>query len=151
MDKRCSCLADKVANHLAKLTPILGAVDLMAQVKGIESPRPPPGEPSKDILRRVLAARKMQEARHRAKKVLAGWNSMLDLADLVPMVERETERLLGDALDRLGLSTTDYVKVLRVARTVADLDGCEKIRTIHAAEAVSVVAYRGSSLFGVSS
>jgi magnesium chelatase family protein len=60
-------------------------------------------------------------------------------------VDRRVARLRKQALDRLGLSVRAYHRILKVARTIADLEGAEKVRELHAAEAIQ---YRGMDRVG---
>lgn len=59
--------------------------------------------------------------------------------------------LLCNALDRLGLPTSDHVKILRIARTIADLDLDDTIRAPHVAEALTLVARHDAPIFGATS
>ncbi len=119
--------------------PLLDRIDLHVEVPAV---RPEdlesraPGEPSARVRERVAAARRVQLERNR--RVGAGPNAGLapgalsEVARPVPAAAR----LLRDALSRLGLSARSRDRVLRVARTLADLDASERIETRHVAEAV---------------
>ncbi|MGC4092529.1 MAG: hypothetical protein QM756_32555 [Polyangiaceae bacterium] len=80
----------------------------------------------------------MQSARKRGCQLGAGVNAALTGADLerVAPLDRESKRLIAAAVDKLGLSARGFAKVLRVARTIADLEGEVKVRAPHLAEAI---------------
>ena len=95
-----------------------------------------PAESSASIRYRVNAARKLQQQRYNGTGITcnARLTSAL-LRESCPMTER-AENLMHRAFDRLGLSARAYDRILKVARTIADLDGCEVIDGVHVSEAV---------------
>jgi magnesium chelatase family protein len=95
------------------------------------------GEPSAAVRDRVVAARAAQAERAR-RHGAATTNAALGPRDLERLAAPDAEgaRVLAAAVDLLGLSARAYGKVLRVARTVADLDGSDAVRAAHLAEAV---------------
>jgi len=97
-----------------------------------------PGESSKSVRERVVKARKLQEARRTQGEVHCLTNACLSARELdrVAAPDGKGKRLLEAAISQLGLSARAYVKVLRVARTIADLDACDRVRSPHIAEAV---------------
>jgi len=97
-----------------------------------------PGEASASVRARVVKARKLQEARRARGEVHCLTNACLSARELgqIAAPDREGKRLLEAAISQLGLSARAYVKVLRVARTIADLDACDRVRSPHIAEAV---------------
>jgi magnesium chelatase family protein len=97
-----------------------------------------PGESSASVRERVVKARKLQEARRARREVECLTNACLSARELdsIAAPDRDGKRLLEAAISQLGLSARAYVKVLRVARTIADLDGCDHVRSPHIAEAV---------------
>jgi magnesium chelatase family protein len=95
------------------------------------------GEPSAAVRERVVGARALQAARFAgAPGVLC--NAHMGAAELRRHVRPSPDvlALLQRAIDRLGLSARAYHRLLKVARTIADLEGCERVRTVHAAEAI---------------
>jgi magnesium chelatase family protein len=108
----------------------------VARLRAEEMMAPGAGEPSARIRERVLAARERQAARYAGTPFLKN-------ADLTPRAVREfcrlqpeAEGLLRAAVDQFALSPRAHDKVLRVARTIADLEGAEGIKTAHVAEAI---------------
>jgi magnesium chelatase family protein len=96
------------------------------------------GEPSADVRARVIAARERQHARYLAGDVSANVNALLSPRDLerVAMPDAAGMRLIVSAVERLGLSARAYGKILRVARTIADLDQSPALTAAHVVEAV---------------
>ncbi len=130
---RCSCDPSSVRAYEAKLTGALA--DRIDISLAVEQPAPgaftEPGERSATVRDRVLAARERQLARSDRCA-----NAELD-PELIE-TEEEVERMLADARDATGLSGRGRVRVLRVARTLADLDQSEKLSSAHLAEALSL-------------
>jgi magnesium chelatase family protein len=130
------------AEYRAKLSgPLLDRIDLTVQVPAVPAihlTEPPPGEASAQIAERVAAARAMQWRRYGDA---IGSNAEADGALLreAAQLDREGALLLQQASERLGLSARSHHRVLRVARSIADLSGVERLRRDHIAEAL---AYR---------
>ena len=95
------------------------------------------GESSAAVRERVIAARAQQRARF-ADAPGVTCNAYMGPGELRRHVRPNSEvlSLLQRAIDRLGLSARAYHRMLKVARTIADLEGCERVRTAHAAEAI---------------
>src|SRR4051812_38694771 len=134
------CMAD----YQTKLSgPLLDRIDLHIDVPAVTASDlilPPPSEGSADVTARVARAREIQAARYAALN-LAGirTNAQAAGAILEEMARPDSSglALLRDAADAMRLSARGYHRVLRVARTLADLDGAEKVGRIHLAEALS--------------
>ena len=124
--------------------PVFDRIDLHVEVPAV-SPAdltlPPPAERSADVAQRVAAARAVQKARYGAANTDAPvrTNAEADgeLLETVAKPDDAGQRLLTDAVDRMRLSARGYHRVLRVARTLADLDGSGAVNRIHIAEALS--------------
>ncbi|OJW27556.1 MAG: AAA family ATPase [Rhodospirillales bacterium 69-11] len=114
--------------------PVLDRIDLTVAVQpasAAELAHAPPGEPSAPVAARVAAARARQAARLGPSVT----NAEADGATIRPTPE--AQRLLEQAMERLRLSPRGYTRVLRVARTIADLAGEEMVGRVHVAEALS--------------
>jgi magnesium chelatase family protein len=101
----------------------------------------------------VESARALQDERVTRGEVGARTNATLPQRDVERVASpcRVGQQLLRSAVDRLGLSARAYGKVLRVARTIADLDGSAALRPAHVAEAIGLrVLDRGASVAGLS-
>ena len=96
-----------------------------------------PGEPSEKIRERVIAARKIQEERFKPFKGVH-CNAMMTEKMLHEFAEPDAASLdmLRMAMERLKLSARAYSRILKVARTIADLEGSEKVQSQHIAEAI---------------
>jgi magnesium chelatase family protein len=132
------------ADYQARLSgPLLDRIDLHIEVPAVTAADlilPPPSEGSREVAARVARARDLQAARYEALG-LPGirTNAQANGAALeeVARVEGGGLTLLRDATDAMRLSARGYHRVLRVARTLADLDGADKVGRVHLAEALS--------------
>jgi magnesium chelatase family protein len=116
--------------------PLLDRVDLTVEVQPAsagELSRAPTGEPSSVVAARVARARATQRARHGVDGPLS--NAEVDAKDICLVAEAQA--LASHAMDRLHLSPRGYTRVLRVARTIADLAGAEIVGRTHVAEALA--------------
>jgi magnesium chelatase family protein len=132
------------AEYQARISgPLLDRIDLHIEVPAVTAADlilPPPSEGSREVAARVARARDIQAARYAA----LGQNHVRTNAQASgPLLEEVTRcdaaglALLRDAADAMQLSARGYHRVLRVARTLADLDGTEKVGRVHLAEALS--------------
>lgn len=140
---RCSCKPEQVARYMARLSgPLLDRIDLHVGLSPVALRTlqvPEPGESSKAIRQRVLAARDAQWRRFREGRSNAPYNASLDLAHLESSapIDSESQRLLERAESTLGLTARSYVKVRRVARTIADLAGRAQVEVGDVQEALA--------------
>ena len=100
---------------------------------------PPPAETSADVAARVAAARTIQARRYAGHGVRTNAEADGELLEAAAAPDPAGQRLLVEAADKLKLSARGYHRVLRIARTLADLDGAGNapVRRIHIAEALS--------------
>lgn len=138
----CRCSQKARQTYLARLSgPLLDRLDVHVglppvDVRSLVSAAS--GESSEAVRARVLTARSAQLARHESGATTTSVNataSPRELASIAPL-DRECERLVTQAVERLGLSARAFTKVLRVARTIADLEESERVRAPHVAEAI---------------
>ncbi len=129
--------------------PLLDRIDLQIEVPAVSAADlalPAPTEGSIEVRARVAAARERQRTRL-AEKGIKGSRTNSDLAgatlDAIATPDAAGVLLLKQACDRLGLTARGYHRTLKVARTLADLDGADVVGRIHIAEALS---YRGETL-----
>ena len=140
--ERCRCTFTQIARYHQKLSgPLLDRLDVHVHVRPVEVrdlTRGASGEPSCAVRERVLAARERQLRRFERNETQHRTNAELSLGELeaVAVLDERGRSMLEQAAVRLGLSARAFVKVLRVARTIADLEGSERVSPLHLAEAV---------------
>lgn len=138
--KPCGCLPGAIDRYRQRVSgPLLDRIDLHVEVAPVgydELAGAQNGECSRDIRARVLAARAVQLARYAGTGVRCNAQLPSRLLRQVCALEAPAAALLRAAFDRLGLSARAYDRVLKVARTIADLDGAAKIGAPHLAEAL---------------
>ncbi len=132
------------ADYQARISgPLLDRIDIRLEVPAVSAADlmlPPAAEGSREVAARVAAARHVQGLRYAALGLPAATTNATcatRLLDEIARPEAAGLKLLQDASQTLGLSARGYHRVLRVARTLADLDGADAIARIHVAEAVS--------------
>ncbi len=138
--KECSCTPLQIQRYLARISgPLLDRIDIhidVPPVKHRELTGEPSGEPSAAIRERVRRARQLQQERFRRSKIYCNAHmSTRQIRRFCP-VDGEAKSLLERAMDRLGLSARAYDRILKVGRTIADLEGVEDIQAEHVAEAI---------------
>lgn len=130
-----------VRRYLAKISgPLMDRIDLHIEVNPVpfeELRNRAPGESSNQIRERVVAARNIQTERYSENEAIHN-NAQLTpkLMKLHCEIDKAGESLLKNAVDKLGFSARSYARILKVARTIADLEGSESIATNHLAEAI---------------
>jgi len=127
-----------VARYRRKISgPLLDRIDIHMEVPAVpadEIAARPGGESSAQIRTRVTAARETQLARQRKPNVQLAAQEI----DQFAAPDAAGEQMLKQAISRLGLSARGYHRVLKVARTVADLAGAARVSAMHVAEAVQL-------------
>lgn len=138
---RCRCSPAAVEKYTEKLSgPLLDRIDIFIEVPALEyddlTLREAPQESSADIRARVNAARGVQQARFDGKGPAC--NAQLEPQQLAQCcaLDEAGQAMMKSAFERLGLTARSHDRILRVARTIADLDGERDIQTVHLAEAL---------------
>ena len=138
--KKCTCPPHAPAKYLSKVSgPLLDRLDIHIEVPQVEFDKlsdEAPGESSASIRKRVNAARKIQQERLQGTGITCNAKMTASQTRHYCPIDDAGKRLLERSFDQLGLSARAYDKILRVARTIADLEGSEAITTAHLAEAV---------------
>ncbi|NMW32330.1 YifB family Mg chelatase-like AAA ATPase [Altererythrobacter sp. RZ02] len=137
----CSRAPKCAADYQSKVSgPMLDRIDLHVDVDPVSAADlalPPPAEGSAEVAERVAAARKIQSARSNESGARTNAELEGDALDLFASPDEDGRKLLMQAAETMRLSARAYTRILRVARTIADLDGSSGIHRIHIAEALS--------------
>lgn len=140
-DRACGRAPKCAGDYQAKLSgPLLDRIDLHVEVSPVSAQDlslPPPAEGSGEVGARVASAREIQRHRYRGKKVRTNAEADGELLEAVASPDERGRTLLTKAVDTLKLSARGYHRVLRVARTLADLEGQATVARLHVAEALS--------------
>jgi magnesium chelatase family protein len=138
--KNCSCPPGAVIRYLNKISgPLLDRIDLQVEVTPVpykEVSADKPGESSEQIRNRVLAARERQRLRYDRTEIYCNAQVTGQFLRTWCNVDAEGQKLLGTAVDTLGLSMRAHDHLLKIGRTIADLAGSDPIRPEHLLEAI---------------
>jgi magnesium chelatase family protein len=144
--RRCRCTEKSVHDYQAKISgPLLDRIDIMVEVPALEFEeleRRPNGESSADIKKRVDAARAIQRERFSGAGIESNARMTPSAMERYCQLDGEGSALMRAAFDSLGLTARSYDRILRVARTIADLDGSDTIGAMHLAEAIQYRTYQ---------
>ena len=140
-DKECTCSPAAVRRYVGRISgPLMDRIDLHVEITPVsreELSSSEPSEPSSAVRERVMRAREVQAERFRGTGIYT--NTMMSssmLRDLCPL-SAEARRLLDGAMERLQLSARAYDRIIKVARTIADLEGAKDITPLHISEAIT--------------
>ncbi|MBE6954367.1 MAG: ATP-binding protein [Ruminococcaceae bacterium] len=137
---RCTCSQNAVDQYLSRLSgPLLDRIDIMVEVPAVsyeDLTRRAPAESSEAIRARVNAARKIQQERFVGTDVQSNAQMSGRVLRSACELDEASSALLKQAFDRLGLTARSHDRILKVARTIADLEGAERIGPMHLAEAI---------------
>jgi len=137
----CVCTPGQIQRYMNKISgPLLDRIDIHCEIQAVpfaQLSQMKPGEPSAVIRERVIAARRIQEERFKPFKGIHS-NAMMSERMLHEFAEPDAASLdmLRMAMERLKLSARAYSRILKVARTIADLAGSDKVEAMHIAEAI---------------
>ena len=137
----CVCTPGQIQRYMNKISgPLLDRIDIHCEIQAVpfaQLSQMKPGEPSSAIRERVIKARKIQEERFKTFKGIH-CNAMMTERMLHQFAEPDAAsmEMLRMAMERLKLSARAYSRILKVARTIADLEGSEKVQSQHIAEAI---------------
>ncbi|MBE7032550.1 MAG: ATP-binding protein, partial [Ruminococcaceae bacterium] len=136
----CTCSQSQIVKYMSKISgPLLDRIDLHIEVPAVrydELEAKAPGESSVEIRQRVERARQLQRERYKDSGVFSNSQLTPELMEKYCRLDSEASSLLRDAFETLGLSARAHNRILKVARTIADLAGEESIGLEHIAEAI---------------
>lgn len=148
-EKQCTCSQNQVGNYIGKLSgPLLDRIDIQIEVPSVkyeELSSKEDGESSVSIRKRVEKARAIQNNRFKGKDFFS--NSQMGEKDMKAHCELDemSQKVLKRAIQSLGLSARAYTRILKVARTIADIEGSDNIKVAHITEAIQ---YRSMDRLG---
>jgi magnesium chelatase family protein len=140
--RACTCLPTEVQKYRGKISgPLLDRIDLHVEVPSLKleeiTGMPHGNETSAHIKERVVHARLIQKKRFEGTGLLENGQMGVKQIHKFCVLNEEGKNLLKNAIKKLGLSARAYDRILKVSRTIADLEGVEKIKPAHLAEAIS--------------
>lgn len=138
---RCVCTPGQIQRYTSRISgPLMDRFDLHIEVPIVpfkDLTKMQPGEPSSNIRERVIKARQIQEERFKGTKGVFSNAQMTErMIHQYAEPDEESIDMLRIAMERLSLSARAYSRILKVARTIADLDNSEKVQSQHIAEAI---------------
>jgi magnesium chelatase family protein len=138
--RECSCTPTMIQRYISRISgPLLDRIDIhidVPAVKYTDLASKAPGEPSLEIRQRVARARRIQQDRFTGEKIYSNAQMTPRLIRRHCEIEEDSRRHLEHAMTKMGLSARAYDRILKVSRTVADLENSECIRAVHISEAI---------------
>lgn len=139
-EKECTCSPTSISRYIGKISgPLLDRIDICIEVSPVKYDKLESSEEiesSKVIKERVDKARKIQLERYKKHKILSNSELTPKLIEQYCKLDKAGKKILENAFDKLKLSARAYTRILKVARTIADLDESENITVMHIAEAI---------------
>lgn len=138
----CTCQPAAIQRYLGRISgPLLDRIDIQVEIQPVAFEKladEEPGEPSAEIRRRVVAARERQRARFAGVPGVHCNAQMTDaLLNTYARPDQEGLKIIKEAMTHYDMSARAYGRILKVARTIADLDGTDDIRSEHILEAIN--------------
>ncbi len=138
--KQCTCQKGAAQKYLAKVSgPLLDRLDIHIEVPQVDFKKlsaDEKGESSAEIKKRVNKARAIQTKRFEGTNITCNAKMSPSMTRQVCKLDETSKKMLERCFETMGLSARAYDKILRIARTIADLDGSENIELVHVTEAV---------------
>ncbi len=138
--KQCTCTSNDVVKYQKKISgPILDRIDLLVKVSRVENSSlfsKTHAEDSEQIRKRVISVREAQYERLSKYGLFSNSDMGVEEVEEFVKLEEEGKRLLSLAVDKMNLSTRSYHRVLKVARTIADMEGNDQVESKHISEAL---------------
>jgi magnesium chelatase family protein len=140
--RECRCTPLQIQRYVGRISgPLLDRIDIHIDVPAVKfrdlsGETPPETDDSATIRQRVMAAREKQRDRLAGDRIFSNAEMTPRMIRAYCRIDADSEQMLERAMTRLGLSARAYDRILKVSRTIADLEGSEEIRSAHVAEAV---------------
>ena len=139
-EKECSCSTNAISKYMGKISgPLLDRIDICIEVTQVKYNKLDSNErieTSEEVKKRVDKARKIQLERYKNSKILSNSELTPKLIDKYCKLDENGKKILENAFNKLKLSARAYGRILKVARTIADLEASENIQVKHIAEAI---------------
>ena len=139
-EKECTCSETAISKYMGKISgPLLDRIDICIEVSQVKYSKLDSNEKietSEEIKKRVDKARKIQLGRYKNNKILSNSELTPKLIDKYCKLDTNGKKILENAFNKLKLSARAYGRILKVARTIADLEASENIQVKHIAEAI---------------
>jgi magnesium chelatase family protein len=140
VDKECTCTPQAIAKYIGKISgPLLDRIDIQIEVSSIpyeKLQQEKTSQNSEKIKNRVNRTRILQRERYAKEKIYSNSSLTPKLIQKYCKLDQESKNLLEKAFEKMNLSARAYSRILKVARTIADLEGKEQIQKYHIAEAI---------------
>jgi len=140
--RECRCSPLQIQRYIGRISgPLLDRIDIHIDVPAVKfrdlsGETPPETDDSGTIRQRVMMAREKQRHRLAGDRIFSNAEMTPRMIRAYCRIDADSEQMLERAMTRLGLSARAYDRILKVSRTIADLEGSEEIRSAHVAEAV---------------
>lgn len=138
--RECSCTPNSVRNYVSKISgPMLDRFDIQIQVPSVkyeDLANRQKGESSKVIKERVTKARQIQLERYKGLNIYSNSQLSASAIEEYCQIDETGRALLGEVYKKLGLSARAHARILKLSRTIADLEGAPDITPVHIAEAI---------------
>lgn len=138
-NRKCRCSESDVARYLGKVSgPMLDRIDIQLEAKSVkyDDLQKPDGESSAVMRERIVKARKIQQERYKTESVCCNADLSGSLVEKYCVLGESEKSLLAEAFKSMNMSARAYTRILKVARTIADLDAREQIDAMDIAEAI---------------
>lgn len=139
-EKECTCTEQMISKYIGKISgPLLDRIDIQVEVSEVKYEKLEKSnnaESSKKIQERVNNAREIQRKRYKEDKIFSNSELTPQLIEKYCEIDNESKKMLQKAFEKMGLSARAYGRILKVARTIADLENSKSITKSHIAEAI---------------
>lgn len=140
IDKECTCSKESISRYMGKISgPLLDRIDIQIEVTPVKYQKLENSSnqiKSEDIRKRVNKARRIQIARYKDYEIYSNSELTPKLTEKYCKLDVNSKKIMQEAFEKLGLSARAYERILKLARTIADLDEKENIEAKHIAEAI---------------